>query len=120
MDLIEQIVAEYNGNASLAILRIAHRYGIGIGYVSRSQVDGYLTGFELDELTDEEWEKLRPAFSGGQYDDFLCEEYAEAESEYIKQKLMQVGIQRDICACRSVMLRNPPSPPPIYGEEQPE
>lgn len=95
MDLIEQLVAECDGDAVQAVLRIAGRYGIGFAYINRFYINRKIIDLGGDELTDDEWEQIHPQISATHYDDYITE-FPDVEIEFIRQALMNSGVQRDI------------------------
>ncbi|MDN5895527.1 MAG: hypothetical protein L0H93_16060 [Nocardioides sp.] len=63
--LLDQTVAAFGDNPTLALLALSRRYGIAVHYQDRSTLEARLD----HEFTDEEWQQLAPTLED--YDEWL-------------------------------------------------
>lgn len=94
MSAMDELIAEHEGDALLALIALADTHGIGIAYVNRALIDSHLESDKQEVLSDEEWSELQPLVGGTNYDDYISHQ-GDLERQFIKAALQEANVQRD-------------------------
>ncbi|MFH9606910.1 hypothetical protein [Streptomyces sp. NPDC017448] len=92
MDKLDEFVASYDGDVGRALLAFAGRFGITPSYFDRYGIDSYLTQHRAEELTDEEWERLKEHSDDPEKRYILV--LPDLETRFINERLHAAGIER--------------------------